>query len=45
MNDSSKKSRKKASRKTRMLTTMRKPSCPPGRFSSRCSTHTCPFTP
>jgi hypothetical protein len=31
MNESSKKSRKKASRKIRMLTTIRKPICPPGR--------------
>jgi hypothetical protein len=45
MNDSSKKSRKNASTKIRMLTTIRKPSTPPGRLVSRCSTQTCPLTP
>ena len=38
MKDSSKKSRKNASTKTRMFTTIRKPSWPPGRLVSRCST-------
>src|SRR4029434_3000162 len=45
MNDSSKKSRKKARTKIRMLTTIRNPSCPPGRLVSRCSTQTWPLTP
>ena len=45
MNASSKKSRKKASTNTRMLTTIRKPSWPPGRPVSRCSTHLGPSTP
>ena len=45
MNDSSKKSRKNASRNTSTLTTMRKPVCPPGRPVSRCSTHFVPSTP
>ena len=35
MNDSSKKSRKNARKKIRMLTTIRKPSCPPGRFDEQ----------
>ena len=45
MKDSSKKSRKKASRKIRMFTTIRKPSWPPGRPVSRCSTQRGPSTP
>ena len=45
MKANSKKSRKKASRNTRIFTTMRKPSCPPGRPDSRCSTHLGPSTP
>ena len=45
MNDSSKKSRKNASTKIRMLTTIRKPSWPPGRLVNRCSTHFGPSTP
>ena len=45
MKASSKKSRKKASRNTRMFTTIRKPSCPPGRPVSRCSTQTGPSAP
>ena len=45
MKASSKKSRKKASTKIRMLTTIRKPSWPPGRPVSRCSTHFGPSTP
>ena len=44
MNASSKKSRKNASRKTRMFTTTRKPIAPPGRPVSRCSTQKSPFT-
>ncbi|MCY1553865.1 hypothetical protein D9M68_903910 [compost metagenome] len=38
MKASSKKSRKKASRKTITLMTIRKPVAPPGRPTSRCST-------
>ncbi len=45
MNESSKKSRKNARKKMITFTTMRNPSWPPGRLVSRCSTHTCPFTP
>ena len=44
MNESSKKSRKKARKKIRMLTTIRKPSWPPGRLVSRCSTQIGPST-
>ena len=38
MNDSSKKSRKNARKKISRFTTIRKPSWPPGRLVSRCST-------
>ena len=41
----SKKSRKKARKKTNRLTTIRKPSGPPGRSLSMCSTQTLPSTP
>ena len=44
MKASSKKSRKKARTKIRMLTTIRKPSWPPGRLVSRCSTQIGPST-
>ncbi len=45
MNESSKKSRKKARTKTSRLTTIRKPAWPPGSPSSRCSTQRSPLTP
>jgi len=45
MKESSKKSRKNARTKIRILTTIRKPSWPPGRLVSRCSTHFGPSTP
>ena len=45
MNASSKKSRKNASTNTSTLTMMRKPSWPPGREVSRCSTQMWPSTP
>ena len=45
MKANSKKSRKKASTNTRMLTTIKKPSCPPGSPESKCSTHLGPSTP
>ena len=45
MNESSKKSRKNARKNTMMFTTIRKPSWPPGRPDSRCSTHRGPSTP
>jgi hypothetical protein len=41
----SKKSRKNASVNTIRLTTMRKPSTPPGNWSNRCSTQTSPSSP
>ena len=41
----SKKSRKKARKKTNRLTTIRKPQTPPGRFDIRCSTQRLPSTP
>ena len=44
MNDSSKKSRKNARKKIRMLTTIRKPSWPPGSPLNKCSTQTWPLT-
>src|SRR3546814_12940714 len=44
MKASSKKSRKKASTKTRMLTTIRKRVSPPGTLVSRCSTQRSPLT-
>jgi len=44
MKASSKKSRKNASTKIRMLTTIRKPTGPPGSPPSRCSTHLAPST-
>ena len=42
---SSKKSRKNASTKTSRFTTIKKPSWPPGRPVSKCSTHLGPSTP
>ena len=45
MKDSSKKSRKNARKNTMTFTTIRKPSWPPGRPVSRCSTHSGPSTP
>ena len=45
MKASSKKSRKNARKKISMLTTIRKPSWPPGRLVSRCSTQRSPLTP
>jgi hypothetical protein len=45
MNESSKKSRKNASRKIMILTTIRNPIWPPGKPVSKCSTHFWPSTP
>ena len=41
----SKKSKKKARTKTNRLTTIRKPTTPPGSEVSRCSIHRSPSTP
>ena len=41
----SKKSRKKAKKKMKMLTTIKKPTCPPGKSLSMCSIHLPPSTP
>ena len=45
MKDSSKKSRKNARKKIMMFTTIKNPTCPPGRLVSRCSTQRGPSTP
>src|SRR3546814_12402481 len=45
MNASSKKSMKKARKKVNRLTTIRKPHSPPGKPTSKCSTHKSPLTP
>ena len=45
MNAISKKSRKNATMKMKMLTKIRKPICPPGSPVSRCSIHSLPPTP
>ena len=44
INASSKKSKKNAKTKIKILTTIRKPSAPPGNPTNNCSTQTSPFT-